>query len=176
MLFVVVLRHSAGCHLKASTTVFALRGIAGRCNHIAARPWREPYLAWCNAQVKVFWPAMGRWYIGKVKTFDAKSGKHTVQFKDGDKREYIMRHEAVVWLDVPGLEGASAAAMGESGWQEDEVCILACAYCNPLCLQCAVAFTCHGYLAVIKPLQQLDWSLPSGVRGMQGCAAVPSER
>ena len=78
-------------------------------------------------QVKVFWPAMGRWYIGKVSTFDAKFGKHTVQFKDGDKREYTMRHEAVVWLDVPGLEGASAAARLEPGWQDEEVCILASA-------------------------------------------------
>ena len=85
----------------------------------------QAYLACCAMQVKVFWPAMGRWYIGKVSTFDAKSGKHTVQFKDGDKREYIMRHEAVVWLDVPGLEGASAAARLEPGWQDDEVCILA---------------------------------------------------
>ena len=48
---------------------------------------------------------MGRWYIGKVSSFDAKTGQHAVQFKDGDKREYMLRHEAVVWLDVPGLNG-----------------------------------------------------------------------
>ena len=48
---------------------------------------------------------MGRWYIGKVSSFDAKTGRHAVQFKDGDKREYTLRHEAVVWLDVPGLNG-----------------------------------------------------------------------
>ena len=68
-------------------------------------------------QVKVFWPAMGRWYVGKVSAFDSKTGRHTVQFKDGDKREYIMRHEAVVWPDVPGLDGSRL----EHGWQEDEV-------------------------------------------------------
>ena len=89
----------------------------------------------------MFWPAMGRWYIGKVSTFDAKSGKHMVQFKDGDKREYIMRHEAVVWLDVPGLEGASAAARLEPGWQDEEVCIHACALPRKQFLQCANSAT-----------------------------------
>lgn len=72
------------------------------------------------AQVKVFWPAMGRWYIGRVSAFDAKSGRHTVQFKDGDKRGYVLRHEAVAWLDVPGLEGGLPRS--EAAWQDDEVC------------------------------------------------------
>ena len=72
----------------------------------------------CTLQVKVFWPAMGRWYIGRVSAFDSKTGRHTVQFKDGDKREYTLRHEAVVWLDVPGLDRASRL---ENGWHADEV-------------------------------------------------------
>ncbi len=72
----------------------------------------------CALQVKVFWPAMGRWYIGRVSAFDGKTGRHTVQFKDGDKREYTLRHEAVVWLDVPGLDRASRL---EHGWHTDEV-------------------------------------------------------
>ena len=69
-------------------------------------------------QVKVFWPAMGRWYIGRVGAFDGKTGRHTVQFKDGDKRVYTLRHEAVVWLDVPGLDRTSRL---EHGWHTDEV-------------------------------------------------------
>ena len=107
---------------------------------------------------------MGRWYIGKVSTFDAKSGKHTVQFKDGDKREYTMRHEAVVWLDVPGQEGGSAAARLEPGWQEEEVCIVACALPSRQSLQRAnTAHTSCGNLAVIEPLQQPGSILLAGV-------------
>ena len=60
---------------------------------------------------------MGRWYIGKVSTFDAKTGRHTVQFKDGDKREYLLRHEAVVWLDVPGLNGDEVRAQNDKSFQ-----------------------------------------------------------
>ena len=64
---------------------------------------------------------MGRWYIGRVSAFDSKTGRHTVQFKDGDKREYVLRHEAVVWLDVPGQTRLSGATKPELGWQGDEV-------------------------------------------------------
>jgi hypothetical protein len=68
---------------------------------------------------------MGRWYIGKVSTFDAKTGRHTVQFKDGDKREYMLRHEAVVWLEVPGLNGDEVRPQdGRTLWfpmQEDSL-------------------------------------------------------
>ena len=112
----------------------------------------------------------GRWYIGKVSTFDAKSGKHTVQFKDGDKREYTMRHEAVVWLDVPGIDGASAAARLEPGWQDEEVCILACAPLRNQSLPCAyTADSSYGCWAVTQSLQQPGWNWPAEVASMPCC-------
>ena len=130
----------------------------------------EAYLACCAMQVKVFWPAMGRWYIGKVSTFDAKSGKHTVQFKDGDKREYTMRHEAVVWLDVPGIDGASAAARLEPGWQDEEVCILASAPLRNQTLPCAyTADSNYGCWAVT---QSLNSQAGIGQQKLQACHAV----
>ena len=50
-------------------------------------------------KVKVFWPAMCKWYLGHIKEFDAKSGRHTIKYKDGEIKDYALRHEAVWWLD-----------------------------------------------------------------------------
>ena len=100
--------------------IVPLDGMVGSnnlCRHVTLQIVTCP----CALQVKVFWPAMGRWYIGRVSAFDSKTGRHTVQFKDGDKREYVLRHEAVVWLDVPGQTRLSGAAKPELGWQGDEV-------------------------------------------------------
>ena len=100
----------------------------------------------CKLQVKVFWPAMGRWYIGRVSAFDGKTGRHTVQFKDGDKREYTLRHEAVVWLDVPGLDRASRL---EHGWHADEVRAP-----RQISLTCRVLSICSTQLA---PYNRMYW-------------------
>ena len=54
-------------------------------------------------QVAVFWPGMSKWYKGRVRSFSAATGQHTVCFHDGYVREYHLKHEAVMWLDVPGL-------------------------------------------------------------------------
>ena len=101
-------------HLKAVHDVSRTPGFWGSTQNADERLVRPSH----TLQVKVFWPAMGRWYIGRVSAFDSKTGRHTVQFKDGDKREYTLRHEAVVWLDVPGLDRASRL---ENGWHTDEV-------------------------------------------------------
>lgn len=50
-------------------------------------------------KVKVFWPAMSKWYLGHVKEYDAKSGRHTIKYKDGEVKDYALRHEAIWWLD-----------------------------------------------------------------------------
>lgn len=63
----------------------------------------------CVAQVKVFWPGMGKWYAGKVAAYDGRSNKHTILYKDGDVQKLMLRHEAVVWPDVPGLDGRGLA-------------------------------------------------------------------
>lgn len=61
-------------------------------------------------QVKVFWPGMGKWYAGKVAAYDGRSAKHTILYKDGDVQRLTLRQEAVVWPDVPGLDGPGLAA------------------------------------------------------------------
>ena len=64
----------------------------------------QPKLWLClMLQVAVFWPGMSKWYKGRVRSFSASTGQHTVCFHDGYVREYHLKHEAVMWLDVPGL-------------------------------------------------------------------------
>ena len=69
-------------------------------------------------QVKVFWPAMCRWYAGRVGSYDAGSGQHTVLYKDGDVQALTLEREAVLWLDLPPVDAASAAAArcAAGGW------------------------------------------------------------
>ncbi len=40
-----------------------------------------------------------RWYTGVVKAYDAKTDKHSIQYKDGDTQELVLRHEPVLWAD-----------------------------------------------------------------------------
>jgi len=77
--------------------------------------------------VKVFWPGMGKWYAGKVSAYDGRSSKHTILYKDGDVQKLVLRHEAVVWLDVPGLDGPGLAARlaGEAADAPEVHCCIA---------------------------------------------------
>ena len=50
-------------------------------------------------KVKVFWPAMSKWYLGHIKEFDAKASRHTIKYRDGEVKDHNLRHEAVWWLD-----------------------------------------------------------------------------
>ena len=52
-------------------------------------------------KVKVFWPAMSKWYLGCIKGFDPHGSKHTIKYKDGEVKIYALRHEAIRWLDAP---------------------------------------------------------------------------
>ena len=70
-----------------------------------------------GVQVKVFWPAMCRWYAGRVGSFDAAAGQHTILYKDGDVQRLTLEHEAVQWLDLPPVDTASVAAgRFAAGW------------------------------------------------------------
>ena len=53
---------------------------------------------------------MGKWYAGKVAAYDGRSAKHTILYKDGDVQQLTLRQEAVVWPEVPGLDGPGLAA------------------------------------------------------------------
>lgn len=52
-------------------------------------------------KVKVFWPAMSKWYLGCIKEFDPHASKHTIKYKDGEVKIHALRHEAIWWLDAP---------------------------------------------------------------------------
>lgn len=69
-------------------------------------------------KVKVYWPAMGRWYVGKVKGYDTASGKHLIAYQDGEQHEVLLRNEAVRY---PGLEGGKpTAAKGQKPQQRQQ--------------------------------------------------------
>ena len=46
---------------------------------------------------------MGKWYKGKVHAFNQHACQHEIAYSDGDDQWLDLRHEAVMWLDVPGL-------------------------------------------------------------------------
>ncbi|QDZ19417.1 hypothetical protein HOP50_02g19320 [Chloropicon primus] len=56
-------------------------------------------------KVKVYWPAMGRWYVGKVKEYDKPSGKHLIAYQDGEQQLVLLRNEAVKY---PHIEAQKA--------------------------------------------------------------------
>lgn len=59
-------------------------------------------------RVKVFWPGMGRWYQGKVQSYDPATKRHRVKYRDGDVQQLRLRHEAVIWVDVGPMPGPGA--------------------------------------------------------------------
>ncbi|KFM25433.1 Histone-lysine N-methyltransferase ATX2 [Auxenochlorella protothecoides] len=54
-----------------------------------------PDEALVGCRVKVFWPGMAKWYLGKVVGFDAKTRQHSIKYRDGDAQHLTLRHEAV---------------------------------------------------------------------------------
>uniref|UniRef100_A0A7S3E4J5 Tudor domain-containing protein n=1 Tax=Chloropicon laureae TaxID=464258 RepID=A0A7S3E4J5_9CHLO len=58
-------------------------------------------------KVKVYWPAMGRWYVGRVKEYDKPTGKHLIAYQDGEQHLVLLRNEAVRF---PHMEAKKKAA------------------------------------------------------------------
>jgi hypothetical protein len=52
-----------------------------------------------NRKLKVYWPLMGRWYQGLVKSYNPDTDEHTIWYHDGDAQNLVLRHEPVIWLD-----------------------------------------------------------------------------
>jgi hypothetical protein len=65
-------------------------------------------------RLRLYWPAMQRWYVGQVKGYDAKTDKHTVRYKDGDAQQLCLRHEPVLWLEDDG-SGGGGGGSGSGG-------------------------------------------------------------
>lgn len=55
-------------------------------------------------KVKVYWPGMGRWYVGRVKEYDKATGKHLIAYQDGEQRLVLMRNEAVKFPHLEKLK------------------------------------------------------------------------
>ena len=53
---------------------------------------------------------MGKWYKGKVHAFNQHACQHEIAYSDGDDQWLDLRHEAVMWLDVPGLSSREELA------------------------------------------------------------------
>lgn len=50
-------------------------------------------------RLRVYWPAMQKWYCGTVRAYDPATGLHTVYYKDGDQQSLMLRHEPIIWAD-----------------------------------------------------------------------------
>ncbi|PRW60087.1 Histone-lysine N-methyltransferase ATX2 [Chlorella sorokiniana] len=77
----------------------------------APPPQAKPNPSWDGAprgddavgyKVKVFWPGMSKWYVGKIMSFDPKTKLHSVKYRDGDTAELELRHEAVQYIEKEG--------------------------------------------------------------------------
>jgi len=82
-----------------------------------AKPGSQPNASYYDApkgkeaighKVKVYWPAMRRWYVGRVKDFQRTTGKHLIAYQDGEQIEVHLRNEAVIY---PQLQGTKAAKL-----------------------------------------------------------------
>ena len=78
-------------------------------------------------KVRVFWPAMGKWYIGSIKDYDADKGEHLVAYKDGERQSLQLRNEPIQWLPVEGGDGkdggktpGSSGKVGGGGEQQQQ--------------------------------------------------------
>lgn len=58
-------------------------------------------------RVKVYWPGMQKWYHGTVKSYDSKTDKHMIWYRDGDSQSLLLKHEPVLWCDdEPAANGS----------------------------------------------------------------------
>eukprot|EP00775_Hariotina_reticulata_P003944 gene3944-4198_t len=77
-----------------------------------ANPTHKPELsreAAVGKRLRVYWPAMQKWYYGIVKSYDPHSDRHTISYRDGDTQAVVLRHEPIVWSDDdPAVNGTSS--------------------------------------------------------------------
>ncbi|WIA16327.1 hypothetical protein OEZ85_013026 [Tetradesmus obliquus] len=59
-------------------------------------------------RLRVYWPAMQRWYQGTVRSYDPKTDRHVVLYKDGDTQSLQLKHEPVIWSDDDAIPAAAA--------------------------------------------------------------------
>ncbi|CAB9507026.1 expressed unknown protein [Seminavis robusta] len=61
---------------------------------------KEQQLAYnmVGKRLRIRW-AKGKFYAGKVTSYNATTGKHSVQYDDGDVREYLLHKKTIEWED-----------------------------------------------------------------------------
>nr|AAT67045.1 DNA mismatch repair protein [Petunia x hybrida] len=52
-----------------------------------------------DKRVKVYWPLDKNWYEGFVKSFDSASGKHLVEYDDGEEEMIELAEEKIEWVE-----------------------------------------------------------------------------
>lgn len=72
-------------------------------------------------KLRVFWPAMGRYYQGVVAAYSASDNKHRIDYPDADWHWMDLRYESVEWLAHEGTRvsvGCPTATANGSDPQE----------------------------------------------------------
>ncbi|KAK6118119.1 hypothetical protein DH2020_048103 [Rehmannia glutinosa] len=54
-----------------------------------------------DRRIRVYWPLDKSWYEGCVKSFDKISGKHLVQYDDGEEEMLSLLEEKIEWIEEP---------------------------------------------------------------------------
>ncbi len=99
-------------------------GAAFNPSYNASSPQREQAV---GRKLRVFWPAMGQYYVGTCTGFNSASGMHRIDYKDGDFAEHDLRYEAVIWL-AEGAPLVDDPALGskvrKAAWAQHHGCMV----------------------------------------------------
>lgn len=60
-------------------------------------------------RVAVYWRTDAALYPGNIIAYDASSGKHEVEYDDGESEWLALNAEVLVWRLPPGLQVIAAA-------------------------------------------------------------------
>ncbi|XVF72730.1 hypothetical protein PTKIN_Ptkin12aG0143800 [Pterospermum kingtungense] len=74
-------------------------------------------------RIKVYWPLDKAWYEGTVKYFDKESGKHLVQYDDGEEEELDLGKEKIEWVKDCGTGRLKRLRRGGSSSASKKVVI-----------------------------------------------------
>lgn len=114
-------RHAVACHI-------AMQSISPLCSIQPSYVHPCLMLHRCNSQPHFYTHAsvlnpifnplasgMGRFYQGVIKSFDAASGMHRVDYSDGDSVEHELQHEGVVWMSPSDAMTAASPSKDKAG-------------------------------------------------------------
>ena len=56
---------------------------------------------------RIFWPDDQAWYVGKITSFDIKTGKHQVYYDDGDEEWLDLGKERIEFVPIEDIPGTA---------------------------------------------------------------------